>query len=216
MIRLAATLIAVAAVALAGSSRLEAQQQPAATEVATPTVPAEVEQRRAPRRSWTADRRDLSVGDIVTVLVDEHTLASANKSTNAVDRRRRDAGLGFQVRSPTSSTGTNIGVSTNNDGESRQSGAATRQNRFTSEISVRVTEVMPNGLLKIEGRKLVNVDKAQQEVTLTGWIRPEDVSATNLVDSWRIANAEIVYVDKGPLGKPAGGMLGRMIGRMWP
>ena len=64
--------------------------------------------------------------------------------------------------------------------------------------------------------KLVNLDKNRQEVTLTGWVRPQDVSAQNAVESSRIANAEIVYAGKGDLGKPKSGILGRVLGMVWP
>ncbi len=62
----------------------------------------------------------------------------------------------------------------------------------------------------------VDVDKNKQEITFTGWVRPEDVSAQNAVDSWRVADAQLVYAGKGPLGKPKGGIVGRVLGMVWP
>src|SRR5690606_23888058 len=48
----------------------------------------------AGRRSWLSDRRDFRPGDLITVLVDEYTLATANKSTIAARDRSSQASLG--------------------------------------------------------------------------------------------------------------------------
>ena len=43
----------------------------------------------------------------------------------------------------------------------------------------------------------LNLNNGDEYVRLTGIIRPNDISAANLVDSSRIANAEITYVGAG-------------------
>jgi hypothetical protein len=35
-----------------------------------------------------------------------------------------------------------------------------------------------------------------------------------VVDSWRVADAELVYTSSGQ--RPRGGILGRMLGAIWP
>src|SRR5829696_6453216 len=42
-----------------------------------------------PRESWTADRRNSAVGDIVTVLIDDYTISTAVKENIASDARTR-------------------------------------------------------------------------------------------------------------------------------
>lgn len=172
---------------------------------------------RPARQSWTSDRRDFSVGDVLTVLIDEYTLASAHMGEVHSDRRSRDLGVGAGqnvTQSLPPALGADFG--SRNDAESRQRGEATRQNRFRGEMTVRVVEVLPGGLLRVEGRKLVKVDKAQEELTLTGFIRPEDISARNMVDSWRVGDAELVYASRGGLGRPRGSILSRLLGWVWP
>lgn len=176
---------------------------------------AQTEQRR-PRQSWTTDRRDFSVGDVVTVVVDEYTLASANKGNFASDRRQRDLGAGISQNVTTAIPSVAADVGTFNDAESRTRGEATRQNRFQGEMSVRVVGLEPSGLLRIEGTKVISVDDHSEELTLTGFLRPEDISPQNLVDSWRIADAELVYTSEGNLSQPKGGMLGKILGKIWP
>jgi flagellar L-ring protein FlgH len=183
-----------------------------ATSVA-PSGPA-----RPPRQSWTSDRRSFMVGDIVNVLVDEYTLASADKRTSALDTRRREASVAFVPPSSAGEAPSTVAADfgTRNDAESRERGEASRENSFRGEMSVRVVAISPNGLLQLKGRKLVNVDKNQQELTLTGWARPQDITPRNTVESWRLGDGELVYVTKGGLGKPKGGFISRIVALIWP
>lgn len=172
---------------------------------------------RTARQSWTADRRDFAVGDVITVLVDESTLAATNKGDLSSDRRYRDATVAVGGRMPSAplpSVGADFG--TQNDAESRQRGEVTRQSRFRAEMTVRVTEIEPGGRLRVEGTKVVSVDKNREELSLRGWVRAQDVSADNLIESHRVGDAEIVYSSKGSLGKPKGGMISKLLGALWP
>ena len=183
-----------------------AQQR--ATPAAAPAAPA------APRRaSWLSDRRDFRVGDVITVVVDEYTLASAGRDNVASDRRRRDASLNVDQGGTT--PGTAIGLSTRNDGESTVRSDASRQNRFQGEVSVRVVSVdAATGLLRVQGKKKVDVDRQTQDITLVGFARPEDVSPSNTIESFRLADAQLLYKAKG--GGVKGGPLSKIAGLLWP
>ncbi len=172
---------------------------------------------RPVRHSGTSDRRNFVVGDVITVSVDENTLATANQSNTASDRRRRNldlsaSGTGMMAALPP----TGGGIGTGNDADSRQYGDAVRRNSFRGEMSVRIVAIEPGGLLQLEGKKAVNVDQNRQELTLSGYVRPQDVSPRNTVESWRVGDAEVVYSAQGSLGKPKGGMISRIIGAFWP
>ena len=170
---------------------------------------------RRPRLSWTADRREFAVGDAITVVIDEYALASANRSDYAEDLRRRDLDLGVSGVTPGGvlpPVGARVG--TTNDADSRQRGDALRQNRFQTEMTVQVIGLEPGGMLRVEGKKLIRLDSGEQELRLSGVVRPEDVSTGNLVDSWRIAEAELAYSARG--SRPAGGILGKLLGALWP
>src|SRR5690606_23494739 len=100
--------------------------------------------------------------------------------------------------------------------ESRERGQATRQDRLAAEITVRVVEIAPSGLMRVEGGKTVIMDEHEQYVTLTGWVRPEDVTPQNVVESWRIADSRIEYGAAGKRGMTRGGLLSRILGVIWP
>jgi flagellar L-ring protein precursor FlgH len=170
------------------------------------------------RASWTSDRRDFAVGDVITVMLDESTLATATKGQSGSDETSRDMGVGIDPPNmgvaPMPSIDAKVGTSKR--AQSRQQGQARRDVRFMSEMSVRVVAVGPTGLLQVKGQKLVDIDKNRQEYTLTGWVRPEDVNAQNVIASPRVADAQLVYSMKGSLGKTRGGIIGRIIGVVWP
>ena len=211
--------LVVLAFTVAAATTLAAQAAPAGAAAAprgpSAMPPADSTQtaRRAPR-SWTSDRRDFAVGDIITVLVDENTAASANKQNVATDQKRRK--MGFDATLPAPATGKNVGISSSNDGDSRQDGRATRGNNFVGEISVKVVAIGKDGNLQVKGSKTVDVDKNKQTMTLSGWLRPQDVSSTDFAESARVADAEIVYQAQGSLGKPRSGILTRVLGVVWP
>lgn len=170
------------------------------------------------RASWLSDRREFAVGDIITVLLDESTRASAVKGQVGIDEQSRDLGLGIDPPNmgtdPLPSIDANVG--TGKRASSRQTGESSRRISFLSEMSVRVVAVSPTGLLQIKGTKNVEQDKVQQDFQFTGWIRPQDVTVRNVVESARVADAKLVYEVKGNLGKTRGGLIGRVIGAIWP
>ncbi|MBX9928085.1 MAG: flagellar basal body L-ring protein FlgH [Gemmatimonadaceae bacterium] len=171
------------------------------------------------RQSWTSDRLRLGVGDIVTVLIDERTLATASLRDDNSDRRTKD--LGADLRLPGSgtapSTRMQADMSFDNRGDQRTLGESARQSLFRSQMSVRVVAVSPTGMLQIRGSKLVNVDKNPQNVALTGWIRPQDIApGDNTVESARIADAQLTYAQSGKLGKPKSSMIAKLLGAVWP
>lgn len=209
---LASSLALAALLATPLAAPLAAQAPPAtppanaATDSAAP---------RPVRASWTSDRRDFRVGDLITVLIDDYTISTALKENTATDSRTR--GLSASARLPSGSGSTkNIGLDTRNTADQQQRGSARRENRFQNELSVRVVSITPNGLLELKGTKNINVDKSGQDIVFTGFVRPQDISSANMVESNRIADAQLGYHSPGPLGKPKTGFVSKILGVFWP
>lgn len=70
---------------------------------------------------------------------------------------------------------------------------------FTSTMSARVLDVLPNGNLLIEGKRTVRLQREHVEVTLSGLVRPKDITSDNTVLSSRLADASIRYDTAGPI-----------------
>ena len=199
------TLVAPLGASLAAQA---APAQPPATGAAAATTTS------APvkRASWTSDRREFVVGDLVTVFIDDYTITTALKENSASDTRTRD--LSATARWPGNAKG--VGLDVRNDAEHQQRGSARRENRFQNEMSVRVVAIGPNGLLQLKGTKNINVDKNQQDIVFTGFARPQDISLTNTVESSRIADAQVGYASPGNLASPKTGFISRILGGLWP
>ncbi len=215
----AAALLAVVGAPVA----VTAQADPAATP--PPAAPAAAQQPQQPAPvvlstaggfGWLTDARLYQVGDVITILVDEFTAASADRSTVATEERSSDLGLTGRVAGGSSGFGQDGRLATGIAGDSYRRGRDTRQDRLNSEITARVVEVNPDGSLRLEGRKRLVIDKHEQEVVVTGWIRPDDVAPGNTIESWRMADAEILYSTNGELGKPNKSILMKLLGFIWP
>lgn len=165
-------------------------------------------------RSWTTDHRDYAVGEVITVLISEQTVASdAGAAQNAHDRTfglEGSADVGGLTDLPVDAVGAgaSIGRSERDRDEIR------RRDNFAGEIAVRILEITEDGLLRIEGERVVKIDNRTRRLTLTGAVRPADVSARGYVLSHRVADARIEY--KGGPSRLRGGWLGRILGWLWP
>ena len=202
-----APLIASFALALGAPSDVHAQTPDSAAvadslaAAAAVAVAPDFSQRRV--LSWVSDRRAFGEGDLLTVFVDERVLASAVADDYARDDRRAGGGIGINS--------TRYSARIDADNQSDERGVSQRDERFRTEISVRVLETTGNAL-RIEGSKRFQVDDHEQTVFLRGWVRPQDVSGTNVVDGWRVANLEFLYESNGELIKPEKGMLQKLLG----
>jgi flagellar L-ring protein precursor FlgH len=184
---------------------LSAQGRPATD--TTPARPPVV-----PRASWLSDRRMFTVGDVLTIIVDEQTAASERTGRNASSSRAQSAGL--NAASGTSPAIADIGFQNSLSQASDQSGRSDREGRLSATLSVRVAEIATDGGLVILGTREVSVDGRRQQMTLRGFVRPEDVSPQNVVLSSRIADAAISYRGNG-IG-PRRGILGGIAAIFWP
>lgn len=213
----AATLLtasALGAQAPAPATRAPASTRGAATGATQPTpdVPALTSTAVPGRQSWLSDRRDFHLGDIVTVLVDEYTLTSLDKEVNATENRQRTLGLG--ISTPTSNKA--FGINSNNSNQSQNTGLDARTNRLTTDMSARVVAIGPNGVMQLKGTKMIKVEESKVNLTLTGWVRVQDVAPDNSIQSFRMADANLDYQAEGPLGKAKSGIIGRLLGAFWP
>lgn len=209
-------LLAGLPAAAAGQADPQTQTDPAAAPPPAPTRPAPVVLGGAGAYGWLTDAGMYRVGDVITILVDEYTAASADRSTVATEERSSELGGRAQVAGGTSGFGQDARLGTGVAGDSYRRGRDTRQDRLQSEITARVVEVNPDGSLRLEGRKKLVIDQHEQEVVVTGLIRPNDVAPGNTIESWRLAEAEILYSTNGELGKPKKSIIMKLLGFIWP
>ncbi len=99
----------------------------------------------------------------------------------------------------------------------RGEGDTSRRGSMKARISAMVAEVLPSGIIRIEGQKIISVNAEEQIMIISGLVRPRDITAANEVDSAKIANMRIDYYGKGIVAEAqVGGWLGRLMRLIWP
>lgn len=156
-----------------------------------------------------ADEKAHSVGDLITVIVEEKS--SLSRSAQNQSTKSTTGGGNMSVASPyyTTAEGEQRGApwqsatlpAFNWQFGHNQSGGGetTSEDDLSSTLTARVLDVLPNGNLLLEGRRVVQLEEERVEVVLTGIVRTRDISAANTVSSSRLGDASIRYVSKGPL-----------------
>ncbi|KPL68256.1 hypothetical protein SZ64_09060 [Erythrobacter sp. SG61-1L] len=150
-----------------------------------------------------ADRKAMGIGDAVTILIVETTRASSSLQNNS--SRKSQTGGSFQAG------GIDEGASLQFGGSYAGRGEVVRAEQFVAQISANVAELAPNGDFVIEGRQQMLINGEATTIAVRGRIRPQDISADNLIPSSRIADAQIDYDGKGFVSRSAKpGLLNRI------
>jgi len=164
------------------------------------------------------DHRARGVNDIVTILIAEQSSTSTNAKTELSKDQTRVTNvnsaptlldmiarrtvkwaikplLSWQTPSQIAENDTRQDSSdqSNHTGE----GKIDRTAKTTGQITARVVKVLDNGNMVVEGRRSVIVNGETEVITLSGVVRPEDITSNNTVFSSQLADAEIQMVGRG-------------------
>jgi flagellar L-ring protein precursor FlgH len=144
-----------------------------------------------------SDVRAAQVDDLVTVIVNENASAVASGETKAARTSSAQSSinslLGVKSAAGALANLLNASTATSLDGAA----STTRGTSLSATLSARVTHVLPNGYLVLEGTKDLEVNSEHQLVCVRGVIRPADLSPGNIITSNQIAQVEIKINGKG-------------------
>jgi flagellar L-ring protein FlgH len=157
-----------------------------------------------PHASMFADHKAERTGDILTIVVNETAVAQSTQTKTANrDSSINDAVTQFIYPPAVSGLGTHAGQlpSLQVAGKASYSGggAINNSNSLTATAAVVVTDVLPNGNLVIEGRRVVTFSGETQYVVLRGLVRPLDIAPDNTIASANIADARLEFSSEGQL-----------------
>ncbi len=155
----------------------------------------------AEARSLYADIKAAKVGDTVTIIVDESTQASRSASTKTSRTSGVSVNGGFANRSAGTNTSTSMDGGFTGGAEHNGTGVTRSSGTLTTIVTAIVTEVQANGLLKVEGTRQLQINEEKATLTVTGLLRPVDISRTNSVLSTQLANPVISYTGEGWINK---------------
>jgi len=177
-----------------------------------------------------ADNRARRVGDVVMVNIVETSKGSHKADTTA----DRESTINFGVQNwlgkndgrflPVGPSlgmkghvGTDPMIRAGATNEFKGTGETTRESNVTATIAARVVNVLPNGLLQIEGAREVKVNKETQILVVRGLVRAKDIRPDNSILSCYVADAKIEYYGRGVLADKQGpGWLTRILDHIWP
>ncbi len=142
-------------------------------------------------------------GDILTILINENTLASQQANTDLNKSTEIKGALQLSWTQVTNFLGINNNDKFNSDNTLKGSdkflgkGSTQRQSKIVARISATVFDVLDNGNLVIRGQHNMSVNGDDQELVIVGMVRQEDISKENTLESASIANAKITLSGKG-------------------
>lgn len=136
-----------------------------------------------------ADHRASQIGDLVYIIFD----FSDSNSHSATYASSKAAGFAL--------TGLFHIPAINGSTNASSSKAASGADSFVSTMMATVVNVLPSGVLAVAGDQGVVINGRQQTLHITGFIRPEDLDATDAVLSSRVANVQANFNGDNPKGK---------------
>jgi flagellar L-ring protein precursor FlgH len=150
----------------------------------------------APSTNWMADLmsdvRARHVNDLVTVRIEENLVASGSADASVVKTTKIDG----TMPTPLSKLLSKVAPTTT-DSEFKGSGGSTRNSTITAMLTARVTDVLPNGDLVVEGVRQIEVNTDRQVVVLTGVVRQADIGLDNVTLSSTVGQLRIQCIGQG-------------------
>ncbi|MDL2271566.1 flagellar basal body L-ring protein FlgH, partial [Desulfovibrio sp. OttesenSCG-928-I05] len=215
----AKSVTAVLAVAVLSGCNGAAHQSSVTTPMVTPQAYTEPEDRYdnpgslfsdSGQQYLFSDNRARNVNDIVIIKVVDTTKGKLKADTSAEKGNTNEysvaAAFGRSSVNP-SLTGSLLAgkvgagpiLSTSSSSKSDATGETTRENTLTATLGARVVQVLPNGMLQVEGAREIRVNEETQYLVITGLIRARDIGADNSILSTQMADSRIEYWGKGVL-----------------
>ncbi|MGZ9812588.1 flagellar basal body L-ring protein FlgH [Pseudoroseicyclus sp. H15] len=153
------------------------------------------------RGSLLGDRRAMTRGDILTVVIEIDDSASISNASGRSRSSSQDLAIPEFLALPQiiDQNGPNLDPAVGLTSSSAYSGdgSVSRNEQLTLRIAATVTEVLPNGVLQIQGRQEVRVNNELRELLVDGYARPADITRQNEITYDKIAAARISYGGRG-------------------
>jgi flagellar L-ring protein precursor FlgH len=149
-----------------------------------------------------ADKRATSVGDIITIMVQENSTAKKSNGTKTDKSSSLSAAITSFLYQPGSSgfltqNGKLPAMAYNSDSKFDGGGAIDNSENIIAKIAVRIVDVLPNNNFIVEGKRETAFSGEKQTIILRGVVRANDVTPGNNVYSYNVADATIQIIGKG-------------------
>ncbi|MFC0267319.1 flagellar basal body L-ring protein FlgH [Kushneria aurantia] len=142
------------------------------------------------------DRRPRSVGDILTIVINEDVSATKTSAANA----SRNGSTGLNVEGTPDALSSLLegqGIDLSGSSDFQGQGGANASNTFTGTITTTVMDVLPNGNLQVAGEKRIGINQGTEYIRFSGTVNPRTITAASSVPSTQVANARLEYYGDG-------------------
>lgn len=168
-----------------------------------------------------ADRRAKKVNDILTVNIVESSSAKRKAATSTGRDTTISGGVtsmfGAEQAFPNSRFNPANMLALEGGKSFKGEGTTERSGNLSGTITSIVKEVYPNGIMRIEGRRVVTVNNEDQYITITGLVRRDDIAVNNTILSTKVADAVIEYSGEGIIAREQSpGWLTKIVDVIWP
>lgn len=171
------------------------QEQISIVDRPPPVANGSIYQARRGYQPLFEDRRPRSIGDILTIVLDEEVSASKSSLSNA--NRSGSSSLELAQLPDILDVLAEYGFDVSGASDFSGGGGAQANNSFTGTITVSVLEVMNNGNLRVRGEKQIAINQGTEFIRFSGVVNPRTITAQNTVPSTQVADARIEYVGDG-------------------
>lgn len=187
------------------------------------------------------DTRARRIGDIVMVNIIEKASAKSEVKTTSNKNNNMSMGVAnlfnnktvdpMPLSGPLQAVGVDVGgflgmkgrvgatpvVNATTNNQFSADGQTSRESHLTTTIGCRVVNILPGGVMQVEGARQARINDDTQIVVVRGLVRPVDIGPDNSIPSTSIAECQIDLYGTGVLAdrqKP--GWLSRVLDNIWP
>lgn len=138
------------------------------------------------------------VGDIITIVLAEKTDAAKSASTTTAKNTALSLpGAQLLGQDVTINGNKILSASLDNKSSFDGTGDSKQSNELSGNITVTVAQRLSNGNLLVRGQKWIMINQGREFVRIQGIVRPVDISPSNTVPSYKVADASISYGSQG-------------------
>ena len=144
----------------------------------------------------STDYKARKLNDTVVILVSVQTNATQSgdvNSSRAFQTSSAITGLAGDVNTK----GLNPLFNANSNTTLKGSGATDSSTTFQTSMTAQVIAVLPSGNLVVEAQRKIFMNNQNEDVTIRGVVRPNDIGSNNTVPSAALSNLEIEMKGKG-------------------
>jgi flagellar L-ring protein FlgH len=193
--------IATPAALTGGGQQTMPQPEPVVFETASPNSLW-----RSGSRSFFNDQRASRIGDILTVMIEIDDKAEVSNTSNRSRSGSTAVGVSNffgleqavgQFFNGAFDPATMIQADSSSDATG--TGAINRNEKIELTVAAVIVDRLPNGNLVLAGRQEVRINGEIRELTVSGLVRPEDITSSNTISHTQIAEARISYGGRGQI-----------------